>query len=406
MRKVNYYLWLQKALGEGAANSGQIFEVFSSAEEVFRATEVERRISGVFTAEQIERLNKVDVEDSYKIMEDCAAAGVDILTPLDDDYPENLLNIPDYPLALFVKGDLDVLKRKIPISIVGTRKPAPRSIASTQELSKALSKCGFVVISGGALGIDTAAHTGAISVGEETIAVLGCGHSFKYLRTNEPLRDVIATNGATISEYPPHTEAFKWNFPIRNRIISGISVGTVVVEGEKKSGSLITAKHATYQNRDVFAFPSEELGALSEGCDELIRDGATPVTMPFDVIGEYLSTYADKIKIDESVDLSLDLLSLNLQRTSFDNQVKKIVIRHEEMERERAERRKPIKRELTVSASKEAKEVYAIFERDPISIKEIADSLVMPTNSMLGALTELELLGFIELLSNTKYTVK
>lgn len=124
MRKVNYYLWLQQAIGPGAENSGLIFETFSSAEEIFRATDTERRISGVFTAEQIERMNTTDIEDSYKIMGECAAAGVDILTPLDDDYPKNLLNISDYPIVLYVKGSLDVLKRKIPIAIVGTRKPA------------------------------------------------------------------------------------------------------------------------------------------------------------------------------------------------------------------------------------------------------------------------------------------
>ena len=406
MRKVNYYLWLQQAIGPGAENSGLIFETFSSAEEIFRATDTERRISGVFTAEQIERMNTTDIEDSYKIMGECAAAGVDILTPLDDDYPKNLLNISDYPIVLYVKGSLDVLKRKIPIAIVGTRKPAPRSIASAQELSKALTKCGFVVISGGALGIDTAAHTGAISVGEETIAVLGCGHLFKYLKTNEPLRDVISTNGATISEYPPSTDSFKWNFPIRNRIISGMSVGTIVVEGKKKSGSLITAKHAMLQNRDVFALPSAELGATSDGCEELLKDGAIPVEMPMDVISEYLSIHAEKIKIDESIDLSMNLLSLGLSKNSFDNQVEKIVKQHEDLERERADRRKPKKRELTDSVSDEAKRVYAIFTRDPISMKEIADSVIMPASSLLGALTELELLGYIELLSNTKYSIK
>lgn len=406
MRKVNYYLWLQQAIGAGASNTARIFETFSSAEEIFKATDVERRISGVFTPEQIERLRATDIEDSYKIMGECAAAGVDILTPLDDDYPENLLLIHDYPIVLYVKGSLDVLKRKVPIAIVGTRKPAPRSVAAAQELSKALTKCGFVVVSGGALGIDTAAHTGAISVGEETIAVLGCGHSFKYLKENEPLRDVISINGATISEYPPSTKSSPWNFPIRNRIISGISVGTVVVEGKVKSGSLITSKHATLQDRDVFAFPSRELGATSNGCDSLIEDGAIPVTNSLDIIGSYLNVYGDQIKIDESVDLLFNLLELNLSKDDFDNQVENIVKTHEDMEKERRERFKPKKRELNGNFSDEAKRVYAVFERDPISIKELADSVIMPMSSLLGALTELEISGYIELLPNTKYSVK
>lgn len=405
MKKVNYYLWLQQALGPGAANTGLIFETFYDAEEIFKATDMERKISGVFTAEQIERLKTTDIEDTYEKIRDSAAAGVDILTPLDDDYPENLLMIDDYPVVLYVKGSLEVLKRKVPIAIVGTREPAQRSVTSAQELSKILTKCGFVVVSGGARGIDTAAHTGAISAGGETIAVLGCGHSHKYLKENEPLRDVISTKGAVISEYPPTTPSFSYNFPVRNRIISGISVGTVVVEGKNRSGSLLTARHALEQNRDVFAFPSAELGSAMEGCEELLKDGAGLVVEPMNVIESYLNVYAEQIKIDESVNLRMNLLTLGIN-DSFDNEVKKIVKTYDDLELERRDRHKPIKRKLTDPVTEEAKRVYAVFKRDPISIKEIAENVIMPTNSLLGALTELEIKGYIEMLSNTKYSVK
>ncbi|MBR6512067.1 MAG: DNA-processing protein DprA, partial [Clostridia bacterium] len=163
MTNVNYYLWLRLALGPGAENTGLIFENFSSAEEIYRATDMERKLSGVFKPVQIERMKTVEIEETYEVMRDCAATGVDVLLPTDDDYPQLLLQIPDYPIVLFVKGSLDVLKSHIPFAVVGTREPADRSMSAASELAKALTKCGFVIVSGGAIGIDAAAHTGALA---------------------------------------------------------------------------------------------------------------------------------------------------------------------------------------------------------------------------------------------------
>ncbi|MBR5992023.1 MAG: DNA-processing protein DprA [Clostridia bacterium] len=404
MTNVNYYLWLRLALGPGAENTGLIFENFSSSEEIYRATETERKLSGVFKPVQIERMKSVEIEETYEVMRDCAAAGVDILLPTDDDYPELLLQIPDYPIVLFVKGSLDVLKSHIPFAVVGTREPADRSMSAASELAKALTKCGFVIVSGGAIGIDAAAHTGALAVGGSTVAVLGCGHSNPYLKENAPLRDVISQNGATISEYPPFVPPHRGTFPIRNRIISGMTVGTAVIEAQIKSGSLITAKHATNQNRDIFAVPAMELGRSSEGCTQLLEDGAKELLCPLDVVGTYLKDYADKIRIDETANLSLRLTEPGFGGIEFEQA--EIISRHEALEKERADRKKPVKRDIADPLSEDAVKVYAAFSRDPISIKQLTESVIMPTSSLLGALTELELYGYIELLPNTKYSVK
>lgn len=406
MTDVNYYLWLRMALGPGAANSGLIFEKYSSAEEIFRETDEERRLSGVFTQGQIDRLSSVGIEETYEIMRDCAAAEIDILMPQDEEYPKLLLQLPDFPVVLFVKGSLRCLHDKVPFAIVGTRKPAERSMSAASELSKALSKCGFLIVSGGALGIDSAAHTGALSVGCNTIAVLGCGHSYPYLKENAPLREVISAHGATISEYPPNEPSHKGSFPVRNRIISGMTVGTAVIEAEEQSGSLITARHAKEQNRDLFAIPALELGKASKGCDQLLSDGANELLYPIDIVGAYLKKFADIISISEEANLSVGLTTPGFGGFGVESEREELISRHEAFLKERAERKKPVKREIAEKLSDEAIAVYAAFGRDPISIKQLAEAVVMPAGSLLGALTELELYGYIELLPDTKYTVK
>lgn len=298
----NYYIWLQTALGPGAA-AENIFSVFNSAEEIFKSGERGLRLSGVFTSHQIQKLLKTDISESYAVIEDCASKGIDVVTPMDASYPEGLLQIKNYPLVLYVKGDLSCLKNKVPISIVGTRKAAPKSIAVATELAKVLAQSGFTVVSGGALGVDSAAHTGALLAEGSTIAVLGCGIGCRYLMENEPLRQAVAKSGALLSEYRPGEPGYRGSFPMRNRLISGLSAGTVVIEAGIKSGSLITAKYAAEQNRDVFVVPGDAISSAYKGAAELARDGAKSVMRPWDIVEEYIVKFPDRIVIDESVDL-------------------------------------------------------------------------------------------------------
>lgn len=395
MTNLNYYLWLQGALGIAPSNAGYIFEMYHSAEEIYRDSPMQRRMANVFTPAQISKMESLYLEDTYKTVEQCASLGVDIVTYEDDSYPYYLRQISDFPIVLYVKGSLETLSRKIPIAIVGTRDATPQRLTAATELSRCLSKCGFAVVSGGAIGIDSAAHTGAISVGEETFAVLGGGHGSKYLKTNEPLRNVIAKNGATISEWPPFTEPHKGTFPIRNRIISGMTVGTIVVEAKKKSGSLITVNRANDQGRDVMALPGVE-----------IEDIPNVFQMPLDVVGFYLNKFADKITIDESVDLSIDLTTIGNDVVSYNQEFKKIETADREIKEEELRRKRSKKREITDPVSENARRVYAAFGAVPLSINKLEETMVMPLTDLLGALTELEVFGYIELLADTNYVIK
>lgn len=406
MTNLNYYLWLQEALGPGAANASLIFEKYTSAEEIFKDTSTARRMAGCFTPRQIYKMESLYIEDTYETVERCAAQGVDVITCQDKLYPFYLRQLRDFPINLFVKGSLEGLLNKVPIAIVGTREPMVTSKTAATELAKSLSKCGFAVVSGGALGVDSAAHTGAISAGEETFAVLGGGHGAKYLRTNDPLRNVISNCGATLSEYPPLLEPYKGSFPIRNRIISGMTVGTVVIEAHERSGSLITANRAADQGRDVFVLSTLKDEKATEGSKGLIVDGAIEFKKAFDIVQFYLDEFEDLITINKEVDLSIDLTALGSEHQKYIHEEKKIRKLDKDIKEAELKRKRSHKREITDPVSDIARRVYAAFGSDPLSIEKLEDTMVMPLSELLSALTELEVYGYIELLANTNYVIK
>lgn len=208
-----------------------------------------------------------------------------IITPSSSEYPELLKHISDPPSQFWCEGDLQVTSLSC-VAVVGARECTPYGEKAAFDLSKSLAQAGVVVVSGLALGIDTAAHKGALAGGGKTIAVLGCGMDIPYPSENISLKKNIFQNGVVISEYAPGTQATVWSFPRRNRIISGLSLGVVVVEAGLKSGSLITANLALQQGRDVFAVPGNISSPLSAGTHRLIQSGAKLVNSVEDILEE------------------------------------------------------------------------------------------------------------------------
>ncbi len=415
MTNLNYNIWLQAALGAGA-NVKHIFSTFENAEEIYRSTDDELRISGVFKERQIGKLRATNIEDSYRVIETCAAMGVDIVTPESALYPENLYAIDNFPVVLYVKGDISCLWRGIPFGIVGTRTPVqPGSMYATQTLSGSLSVSGFTIVSGGALGIDSAAHTAAMAAGGKTVAVLGGGIGAKYLQTNEALRSAVAQHGALISELPPKSEPGLGAFPTRNRLIAALSEGVAVMEGGKQSGSLITAERAYRYGRDVFVLPCDAPTSSNQGVYDLMQDGAKPINCAMDVLEEYLLKFPEKVIIDESIDLFQDIRNPDNRFLEVSAEFEKVCEKNlKKLEAEAGKRNggnknadiKRQKRKLADSLSEQACRVYDCFVDNPLSINDIAEAVFMPTNSVLGALTELEIFGYIELLPDTKYILK
>lgn len=206
---------------------------------------------------------------------------------LDDDFPESLKHIFNPPLYLFYRGKLRQSPEVKSIAIVGTRKPDNYGIMMTKKITEQLVSLDFTIVSGLAYGIDTQAHLTTVENGGRTIAVMGTGCDQIYPSKNTKLAERIMENGALISEFVPGSKPEKWNFPLRNRIISGLSDGTFVVQGEKSSGALLTAKFALDQNRDLFALPGDINRRVSQGPNYLIKLGAKIVTSYEDIIEEY-----------------------------------------------------------------------------------------------------------------------
>ena len=280
-----YWLALRLIPGMGSRTSAKILDHFRTPQAIFRASRTELEVAGLTGAVAQSIASGVTFEDAAAQQEKMAQAGAELITLGDPRYPPALREIFDPPIVLFARGRVELLQ-SILLGVVGTRRPTPYGVAVADRLSADLSHAGLTITSGMARGIDTAAHKGALSVGGDTVAVLGCGVDIVYPAENRKLAAEIAGKGLILSEFPMGATAFPQNFPIRNRIISGMSVGVLVVEGAQYSGSAITAKLAMDQGREVFAVPGNITSKLSWGPNLLIKQGARLIQDWNDVVVE------------------------------------------------------------------------------------------------------------------------
>ena len=297
MNTRDYWVWLQCALGFGVPTLG-LLEQFGDARAVYEADEATRRMSGVFTPRQLQKLRGTSTDEAQRVLVLCERNRWGVLTPESPDYPELLQKIDSCPLVLYYQGEAAIMNSALPIAMVGTRNSSNTSLHTAYRLAASLSRAKAMIVSGGALGIDTAAHEGALRAGGKTVAVLGCGLGTDYLIANHALRENIARQGVLITEFPPFYPASQRTFPIRNRIISGMSCGTVVVEAGERSGSLITAGFALEQGREVFAVPGAAIGSAHTGVNKLIREGAKPVFCAYDVLEDYALRHPAWVDLD------------------------------------------------------------------------------------------------------------
>lgn len=217
-------------------------------------------------------------------LSEAAAQGYDLMTSIEPGYPDRLAELVDPPLALWQRGPLRLIGKAV--AIVGSRRATPAGLIVAQQLSRDLASVGYTIVSGLAAGVDGAAHQAALDVGGSTAAVLGCGVDIVYPWRHRDLAAAIAATGALVSEFPPGSGPIAWHFPLRNRIISGLAQAVLVIEASERSGSLITARTALEQGRDVLAVPGSVASGRYRGCHALIRDGARLVETVDDVLEE------------------------------------------------------------------------------------------------------------------------
>lgn len=412
-----YWIWLQQVLKYGSNKIRTINLIYDSVEDFYAAGPSNWKLCGCFTPKEIDVMKNTNIEKAYSIIDRCCQLGQDIIVMSDERYPERLKQIANPPCVLYVKGEIPKIDNKICISVVGTRSATLYGIQMAFDISLELAKAGATVISGGALGIDSAAHKGAIQGGGKTIAVLGCGIDYPYLVQNKALRRIISENGAIISEFAPNFPAYPSNFPMRNRIISGLSLGTVVIEAGKKSGSLITAELALEQNRDVFAVPVDMNSSVSEGTTALLRDGAKLVTCGEDILCQYRASYFRKK--DEA-----DVSSLIFERPTKETyeEINGInpdkctkVHKNSSLEKQNISKYRIEKDENQQhntpdydikSLSSDEKNVYNSLKGGKKHIDSISLETGLTIGKLLPLLTSMELTGIIESYSGKFYSIK
>jgi DNA processing protein len=292
-----HWIALRLVQGLGTRRSTQLLERFRTPQAIFRASPSELEAAGVPPALARSIVSGCTFEPAASQQQLLLNAGAQIVPFGDPRYPETLRRIYDPPPVLFARGRVDLLS-SICLAVVGTRHPTPYGLAAAERLSADLARAGMTITSGMARGIDTAAHKACLAAGGLTTAVLGCGVDVVYPSENKRLAAEIAAKGLIVSEFPMGATAFPQNFPIRNRIISGLSSGLLVVEGAQYSGSAITARLAMEQGREVFAVPGNITSKMSWGPNLLIKQGAKLIQDWNDVILE-LPQPAQRRLIDE-----------------------------------------------------------------------------------------------------------
>ncbi len=332
-----------------------------SASKVYYADKNMLLMAG-FSQQQYDYYHGVEMDTEVtQILEACSKKNINILSFSDEDYPELLKYIPDPPLVLYYRGSIPKANS---IAIVGSRKASGYGIETANKMAFNLALADINIVSGLARGIDTAAHAGALEAGGTTVAVLGCGVDIIYPPENRGIMERIVNSGAVISEYPPGSPPSTSHFPCRNRIISGMSVGTLIVEAGMKSGSLITANCALEQGRDVFAIPGNINNFNSMGTNKLIKDGA---------------------RIVLSVDDILDELSFGSTPLVKKRKTKK-------------------KNKISNLGAKEKKVVNALKIED-LYDEELSDKTAIELTELFEILLELELNGLVKKSINGKYMV-
>ena len=379
MAALKYWIWLSAVPGLTNRSRLQLLAHFSSPEDVYYA-DMEEALAAGLSREQASRLSDRSLERAEAILADCARKELFVLTMDDAAYPARLRNIFDPPILLYGRGAMPLFDEEAAVAVVGTRAATPYGIHSAEELSYQMARSGALVVSGMAKGIDAAAHRGALRAGGFTAAILGCGVDVAYPESNRRLYEDIAATGVLLSEYAPGSTPESWHFPARNRIISGLSIATLVVEAPERSGALITARTALDQGRDVFAVPGAIDAPGSRGCNQLIRSGAGLVAEAWDLLGEYEYRFPHRLH-------------------PADGAMPPIVEEASEVVPGTAEKQKTLplmtREQLRGLTEDQLRVMKALSAQRPTLTDELAEETALPVRRVLASLTILEIDGFV-----------
>ena len=387
MSALKFWLWLTELPGLTNQTRLALLRHFPTPEDVYYADPAEVLLTEGITREQAELLEDKDCAAAEKVLADCGELGLHIVTISDAAYPNRLRNIFDPPCLLYVRGRLPAFDDEAAGAVVGTRDCTPYGGSGAEKLGFGLAAGGALVVSGLARGIDSAALRGALRGGGTVTAVLGNGLDVVYPRENRYLYEDIAASGALLSEYPPGTPPEGRHFPVRNRIMSGLSLATLVVEAPERSGALITAGTALEQGRDVFAVPGPIDAPASVGCNRLIRDGAGLVTDAWDILAAYAPRFPEKLHREGAREEPAVLGYQARQRTEPKEVPPSLSLSNNDL-----------------SLTDDQIRLLRTLTEEPMLVDDLIEETEIPTRRVLSALTVLEIEHLVTQHPGKRYT--
>lgn len=405
-----YWIWLSKALGCNTPKVKALYELYPDIGAFVLGGEPEWRLSGRLTDKELAALANTPLSAAEEIISRCRQLGYSILALDDAAYPECLLQIYAPPAVLYIDGTLPDVDNRLTIGIVGTRRATHYGLDNAYKIGYALGKYGVCTVSGGALGIDCASHRGTLAAQGTTVCVRGCGINSTYLSENAGMRRAITRDGAVISEYPPDTPAFAYHFPARNRIISALSDGVVIIESGERSGSLITASCAVEQGKEVFALLGNN-SPQNAGSNQRIKEGsAIPITDFMDILnafdGLYLTHSAGDVSVDlDSITLAdIEAIPVKAKRRAAKPLPKDAVTPAAAPEPEKPKAVPTHRQDIELEGDMAA--VYRYLTAQPVHIDTIAADLRLPVFKVLTALTQLQIKELIQAHEGRKFSLK
>lgn len=396
-----YWLWLTIAFGPANTRKWDTMSHYDSVRQAYE--DISRGNMRYVMPQDVRSVKSAKIEQAIKLFEYCKNKRINIYCLEDDKYPERLKEIYNPPSVLFCVGNIGIINESVVIACVGTRSPSDYSVNITTRICAELADSGIVIASGNALGLDSAAIKAAAGAGGRAVSVLPCGLLYDYPKDSAGIKRTVAANGAVISEFFPDDKPSSLSFLARNRILAGISMGTLITQAGKKSGALNTASFALSQGRDIFCIPPHELYSDDyAGVTGLIRDGAIPVFDSRDVLNEYYSVYSHRLNHNSTV------LGQKSTEGVFSEKPKKTAVNPRP--RKPAEDEKPAKVEVKIintdGMSDEKKKIIEFVSGNgAVHFDDIA-SLSDWSQDIETILTELELEGFIMSVSGNRYVIQ
>lgn len=404
-----YWLWLQSVLGY-AGKSKPLLDVFGTARSFYEAGD---SVWAEFFGERkkaYKNCRAKSPQDFTDIVKFCDDHNLRVITPDSEYYPQNLLDVENLPVVLFVRGDYKCLNEGVAFGVIGSRTPCVYGENAAKNIVADLACRDVLIVSGGAVGIDSIAHKAAMNSGGKTVLVMGCGHGYNYLPENAELRKKVTMQGAVISEYPPFTAVTQGSFPQRNRIISGMSKAVVIIEAAEYSGTFSTARHAKKQGRELFVLPGDIESGNFAGSNRLVTEGARAIFSGADIlVAAGLLDESERFNGKKTGNVFECIDEKSKEGKSYIRKSKKKkqkAIEENKTEEKIQEKTENITKNLPAGISKNAEIVYNIMSDGINDLDEIKRKTQLEVRHVLVALTELEILGFAENCSPGCYRIK